>query len=406
MWNRYRKDLAAIRPAAWRFLIGSALMGAAYAVPWTLLQLYLDRLAFSKAAIGGVQSAEAWGQVLVAVPGAILLARRRTPPLLVLSCIGTAAGFVLLPWLESALAMQACKVGIGVFWWLHYVAIAPFLFRHSEREERATLFGLAEAVHTGAAVIACFACGRAADLIATHHGDETQALGIVLSASGVIPLLAAVFYATIREDEPEVSARTPLLPILLANRGLFLRFVAPQWIVACGAGLCIPFLGLYFQDRFGRPPSTVGELYAAWQALATVGFLFAPILIRRLSFVWAMIALELLSIPFFLMLAFTQNYPLAVLAFLFRGALMNSTAPILKIFMMEASPAGTREVQIALNSTAWGVAWVVGPWLGGLILDWTDDSYAILMCTTVAFYVTASLSTLVLLGPLDPRRAR
>lgn len=403
MASRYLNELRRIRPAARLFLFGSACMGAALAVPWALLQLYLDRLGYSKSEIGGLQAAEAWGHVLIAAPGALLLARWRTPPLLVTASIGSALGLALLPWLGSLVAMQACKVAIGACWWLHYVAIAPFLHRQSGTEERSTLFGLAEAVHTGAMVIGFFACGRVAELLAARFDDQVLGLGIVLSAAGIFSLASVPFYAAIREEAAPVGREVRILETLMQNRGLLARFVVPQAIVAMGAGLVIPFLGLYFQDRFQRGPTAIGDLNAAWQLLATLAFLLSPLLVRRLGFVRSMVAVELASIPFFLVLAFTTSFPVAVGAFLLRGALMNSASPILKTFMMEASPPGTREAQVVLNSAAWGLAWIAGPWLGGRLLDATDNDYAVLMCTTVVLYVAASASTWWLLGPLDPR---
>ena len=80
MLARYRRDVALIQPAAARFLMGSALLGAAHAVPWTLMGLYLDRRGFDKADIGLIHSAESWGMVLVALPAALLFGRLRTPP--------------------------------------------------------------------------------------------------------------------------------------------------------------------------------------------------------------------------------------------------------------------------------------------------------------------------------------
>lgn len=399
-------DLRRIRPAARLFLFGSAWMGASLAVPWALLQLYLDRLGHTKAEIGDLQAAEAWGHVLIAAPGAILLARWRTPPLLVTASVGSALGLAILPWLDSFAAMQVCKVAIGACWWLHYVAIAPFLHRHSGTEERSTLFGLAEAVHTGAMVLGFLISGRVADLLTRRFEDPVLGLGVVLSCAGLFSLLSVPFYAAIRESRPPLEREVRIWPILVSQRGLLARFVVPQAIVALGAGLVIPFLGLYFQDRFGRGPTSVGDLNAGWQLLATFAFLLSPLLVRRLGFVRSMVAVELASIPFFLLLAFSTSFPLAVLAFLLRGALMNSASPILKTFMMEASPAGTREAQVVLNSAAWGVAWIAGPWIGGRLLDATDNNYAVLMCTTVVLYLAASAATYVLLSPLDPRLRR
>jgi predicted MFS family arabinose efflux permease len=122
-----------------------------------------------------------------------------------------------------------------------------------------------------------------------------------------------------------------------------------------------------------------------------------------LGFVRSMVAIELASIPFFLALAFTTSLPVAVFAFLMRGALMNTTHPIHKNLMMQATPAGAREVQTGINATLWGFGWIVGPLAAGAVLDATGNDYRYLMCTTVAMYVTAAALTWILLRPVEDR---
>ena len=133
----------------------------------------------------------------------------------------------------------------------------------------------------------------------------------------------------------------------------------------------------------------------------TAGFLVTPFVLARLGFVKSMVAIELSSLPFFLALAFTGNLAVAMLAFLMRGALMNATHPIHKNMMMQATPAGAREVQTGINATLWGIGWVVGPLCAGRVLDATGDDYTVLMCTTVVIYVIAAALTWVLLGPVE-----
>ena len=80
---------------------------------------------------------------------------------------------------------------------------------------------------------------------------------------------------------------------------------------------------------------------------------------------------------------------------------MNTAHPLLKNLMMQASPEGLREVQNGVLGLLWGIAWVIGPVLGGEILDRTQNSYTALMCTTVGFYLTASACSWFLLRPIE-----
>jgi predicted MFS family arabinose efflux permease len=116
-----------------------------------------------------------------------------------------------------------------------------------------------------------------------------------------------------------------------------------------------------------------------------------------------MVTIELASIPFFLMLAYTGRVEVAAFAFLMRGALMNSTHPILKNLMMQATPPGAREVQTGVNATLWGFGWVVGPLVGGWVLERTHDDYSLLMLTTAGLYVVAAALAWSLLSSVERR---
>lgn len=401
MLKRLALDLAALAPAVRRYLVGSALMGMAFAVPWTLLNLYLDRVGLSKAEIGTVASAQSWGRALIAIPAAFLLATRRTVPVLAVTSLVAALAYVLLPWMPSVALLCLVSFSAGFADQIHHVAIAPFLFRHTQPSERAGAFAFAEAVHTLMAVAGSFGGGRLVTWLTPYLEGERLAMAWVLTGAGALALLAAPVFASIVEEERVGGVRIPVLRTALRHRGLVLRFAIPQFVVALGAGLVIPFLGLYFQDRFAFSPGAVGTLFAAGQVLMTTGFLASPEILRRVGYVRGIVIVELASIPFFLVLAFSHSLPLAIGAFLLRGALMNTAHPLLKHLMMHASPDGLREVQNGVLGLSWGVAWVLGPYLGGRILDHTGNDYTVLMCTTVALYLVASLCTWRLLRPVE-----
>ena len=144
-------------------------------------------------------------------------------------------------------------------------------------------------------------------------------------------------------------------------------------------------------------------MQAAGQVLSTLGYLITPLIVLRLGFVKSITGLELASIPFFLLLAWTTSLPLAILAFLMRGALMQSATPILKNLSMECSSEGAREVMNGVTGCANRIGWVVGPHLGGWLLDQRADNYHVVMLITVAIYLVAVFVTMFLLAPAERR---
>lgn len=392
---------SALDPAARRFLLGSAFMGAAHAFPWTLLSLFLDAEGYSKPAIGLVLSGEAWGKLAAALPAALLLARWKDASVLSASACAAAVCYALLPWMPGRGAFFSLNAASGFVWAIHYIAIAPFLFRRARAADRAVLFGLAEAVHTLAAVLGALLAGRLAAALGAHLSDPAQGMAVALSLSGLLPLAAAWAYSGIRPAPAAELQRTPLWSRVRAHRGLLGRFAVPQLLLGIGSGLTVPFLALYLSDRFGFGPKRVGDLNAASQVLMSVGFLASPWIARRLGLVLGAAAVQFTSIPFFLVLAFAVNPWLASAAFLLRAGLMNTAHPLTKNFSMQACPEGLREVQNAITTTSWGLGWVVGPLLGGALLAANGNDYSHLMLGTVLFYLVGASASLLLLRPLE-----
>jgi len=383
-------------------------MGAAQAVPWTMIPLLLDKLGYNKSDIGAVQSCDAWGKVLMAIPAALILSRRPTRGVLVGSALLAALAYCLLPWMPSLGWIMALNLLAGSAWSVHYVAIAPFLYRNAGVPQQARVFGLSEAVHTAAAVAGAFLGGRLSVFLTQHSGNEATALAWVVTSGGLLALCAAWPYSRIQEA-PQLFERTAgssgssLLPVLRAHRGILLRFALPTWMIGFGASMSIPFLGLYFHERFDRSAGDYANYQALASVLMTAGYLLTPFLISRLGFVRSIVGLELASLPFFLLLAFTTSLPVAVAAFLLRACLMNAATPVIKNLSMRAAPAGAREAQTAVISLANSLGWVLGPHMGGWILDSGENRYASLMLATVAIYVLAGLLTWRLLAPLEQR---
>ncbi len=396
-----------------RYLIGAVLMGFSQAVTWSLLARYLDARGLDKEQVGSVLAADATGKMIIALPAALWLARRPVRRTFMGSaCLGGAA-YLVMPWIASHRGLLVANFVAGMSMAVHYVMIAPFLFRHTRSAERASIFGLAEATRTLASVVGAFGGGMLVAVlmrawlepgasIARTNAAEADATGYAIMAAGASAILAAWIYGSMQEaPRPQPKVRVSLLSLLVQHRKLVARFAIPQGFVAAGAGICIPFLPLYFKDRFALGPDAWGQLFAVGQILMTFGLLLTPLVLARLGYVRSIVAIELASLPFFLLLAWTTSLPLAAFAFLMRGALMNSTHPIHKNLMMKGTPEGVREVQTGVNATLWGLGWVVGPQWSGWILEETQDNYALLMYATIACYVIAAGLTWTLLGPVE-----
>jgi predicted MFS family arabinose efflux permease len=370
------------------YLAGTFLMGMGQGAQWVHLNLYFRSLGLHEAAIGRILSMGAFGTVLIALPAALWIDRIPAQRVFGTAAIGFGLlfGTQLLVDRPSVLALAA--LGSGMLFTIHWVAAAPFFMRNAPEEDRIYLFGFANATETMATVVAAAAGGAAIRYLAARSGSELLGLRYALLLIAGTSLLAGFFFLRIR-DVPPAGERRSLRHYLVARDVRLLgQLTLPNFLVGLGAGLIIPFLNLYFRDRFGQDPRQIGGFYAVSQFLTMLGFLAGAPLARRVGSVRTIVLTELLSIPFFCILAFTRDLPLAVLAFWMRGALMNMNGPVSSNFAMEVVPADQRTVTNSVRMLAWNGSWMVSTQIGGWIIQ--RHGYTPPMLVTIGLYAVSA----------------
>lgn len=396
--------------AAWRtfsrdarsFLLGAILLELGHAFLWVLQNLYVRSVGFGDAEAGQVLAAGGLGVVLSTIPAATLYDRIGARRSLALSSIGAALSLVGIAFSESLpslLLFSACQ---GASFTLHRVVSAPFLVTASRPAERTSLFGAEMATHSIASMVGLSVAGLIAGAMESGGLPETSALRYTLLLGGAATLGALPFYLRLRaeaplDEEALGKARRRMFAVLApAHWGLWWRLALPHTIVGLGAGLTIPFINLYFTDRFQLPKGELGFVMGTSQLTMTVGVLAIPWTVRRLGLLKSTILSEVLSLPFFLILAFTMDFRLAMIAFVFRSALMNLSHPMWRNLMMEITPREWRAAVNGVSMLAWHLGWAVSNQLGGKLIEssagWVgegSDGYVMPMLITTALYLVA-----------------
>ncbi|MEZ6020829.1 MAG: MFS transporter [Planctomycetota bacterium] len=372
-------------PAARHYLFGAVLMGFSQAVTWSLLARYLEAHGFNKGEVGDVIASDAIGKALVALPAALWLARRSATTTFMASAFIGGGCYVLLPWIDGYWQLRALNLVAGMSLAVHYVMIAPFLFRHTAETERASIFGLAEATRTLASVVgALVAGGLVAWLMRRWLPGETGVLeGEALRLHNAAEAAPRATRSWARVS-PRCWRRSSTGASPTATRRASdppLRGKGTCWTNSCATGarsrdsLSHSSRRRGLDSAFRSCPCTSGPVPAGTGTLgpALCGGTGAddlrpariPVGARAPGIRQVDCRHRAASLPFFLLLALSQSLPWAMAAFLLRGALMNSTHPIHKNLMMRATPSSVRELQTGINAILWGLGWYIGPKLGG-----------------------------------------
>ena len=379
-WQR----IASFDVAARRFLAGAFLIELGHAFLWTLQNLYVRAVGFREAEAGQVLSMNTIGIVLATFPAAYMYDRLGPRRSLSLACVAATVGMVGMACSTALPVLKAFAVLNGAAFCLHNVVAAPFIMSIARPHERSHLFGAEFASHTSAQTVGPLLAGwlAAHSLVGWLPGADAAGLDAaqLLRGALIVGTERRTLFGILRKD----------------RRALWVKLAIPNCIIGIGAGLTIPFINLYLTDRFALDTDALGLVMAAAAATMTVAVLAVPAVVARWGFVRATITSELLSLPFFALLAFTTDVRVAVVAVIIRQALMNVCHPIWRNFMMEITPPLWRASVNSITMLAWNAGWGFSVVAGGLLIEGTagllgtgTDGYAVPIVLTIALYLAA-----------------
>ena len=388
----YSQHLGLFSRNARLYLLGSVLMGINFQVFMLLLNLLLKEIGFVEGDIGLVASSRAVGMSVIAIPAGMLLSRVRLKPILLGSCVLFAFFSYFMASAQQLYLLMGFSMLSGMAFSFYRVASGPFYMRNSSPTERTYLFSFSFGTNMMAGIIGAAGAGRLAAMIGERSGDIIWGYQCTLFIGIAVSLLALIPFLLIRSAAPSKDEnRITLTRTQFRRRGRFYgKVFITNFMIGMGAGLIIPFLNLYFRDRFNLAPDTIGIYYSIVHGSMLLGTLAGPVLVLRYGLVRTVVVTQLVSIPFMAVLSYTFWLPLAVVAFVLRGGLMNLGVPLVTNLGMEMAEKEEQGLVGALLMVGWTSSWMVSTAVGGSLIE--HYGYTFTMNMTIVVYL---LSTVV-----------
>lgn len=385
-------------PQVWLFLGASFAFGLSQAFTALFLNFYLGALGLGPEWQGALNALPALTLAAVSLPLVVLARRLSNARVIRLGAFLTVAGLALLALADGApLAMLGALLqGVGSA--ALAVSGAPFMANNSDEKTRVALFTVQSALMVGAGFVGNLLGGNLPTLYAALTGGDPAGLAALRTAmlfAAALQLLGALPTLWLRPSgKPAQPGRSGALAI--ADRRAMFRLVLPSAFVGLGAGATIPFLNIYIEHRFGISYASLGALFA-WTSLATaVTVLIQPWLVRRLGQLGAVLAVQLASLPFLVMLGFAPYLWLVTIALFVRGALMNATGPVYSAYAMSVLGEADRPMYAAANTIVWSGSWALASLASGALRasGWFDvaGSFNVLFAFTLLMYILNSLA--------------
>ena len=392
----------ALSPTARLYLLHVALLTASLAMFGLFCNIAILALGFSLDFLGVLNSASFAAAAILSVPLLWLVGQMRLRGALLLSAalqFGSVLLFALWP---TAAGLLIASVLIGAAAVLFEISAPPFMMRHSSAATRDQLFSANAAIRIGLAGLGSLLAGQLPSLSARllHIVPEsapayqaTLAVAAIGLAVAMIPLLlmhGGQHRQTTdgrqetgdrrretgdRRPETRVNrlrslvsglwSQAALVPpvwrALVRRPGPLLKLLASPALISIGAALLIPYLNLFFKQRFAVTDQSLGLIFAGLGVCTGVAALAGPMLSARLGKIRTVVLTQALALPFLALLGFAPLLSVAVGAALARAALFNMGSPLYDAFAMERSDEAARPTVIALVNGAYSIGYAVAP---------------------------------------------
>jgi predicted MFS family arabinose efflux permease len=172
---------------------------------------------------------------------------------------------------------------------------------------------------------------------------------------------------------------------------LIVKLATPNFLIGIGAAILIPYMNVFFKDRFEISDSALGILFSLSSLFIGVGSIIGPRLTARLGGKIRTVALtQFASIVFLLIIGFWPSVWIAGIASLMRAALMNMASPIYNAFCMEQVSEHRQGLLSSVLNIAWQVGWGVGPYISGLVQQ-TYGFTPLFIATTLLYFTAITL---------------
>src|SRR5512143_704209 len=408
--RHYVEPIRSFSTAARLFLLMTIIDGVIYSGWQLFFNFYVLQSGYSREFLGLVNSMPSAAALVFGILIGRLSDRIGRKSALIMGIVGTTLCMLAEVTVRLPALIVVASFLTGIFNSLYLVSQAPLMMKLSSQENRTMLFSLNYGLLTISGAVGSVFAGQLPALfgsllnVSEHSATAYQAVlvtSLLVGATSLLPLWAMKEPAGHSHTEPigvaasGAAARRPLragipAPVL----ALTARMTVPQVVIGFGAAILIPYMNVFFKDRFNVSDSTLGFLFSLSSLLIGVGSLMVPHLSTRLGGkIRSIIVTQAASLAFLLVAGFAPALWMSGTGFLLRAMLMNMASPLYSAFCMERSPAQHHGFVNSCLSLSWNVGWAVGPYVSGVVQQ--RYGFTPLFITTAILYGLAIAFTWV-----------
>ena len=347
--------------------------------------IYVKELGYAESVVGTILSLRRLSVGILAFIIAIIAEKIGYKKSLLLGLITVCLSSILIVLVDDINLMKVLAVVFGFGQAAMMTVESPFVYNQTDKKERVHAFSLAFATRNAAFMTGSLFTGFLADFFSEKVSSSAISIRYALIVVSVISLIAVFPLSSLK---PKPVAETKKLSIN-EFRGFFTKvnvlFLTYTTFIGLGAGLVVPFFGVYLKYMLDTTESIVGLILSFAQLGTVFGGLSVPFLSRRIGNHKTIVATQLLSIPLLIAIGLPQGILIVAIAFFLRSSLMNMGQPLIRNISMHIVDDHHRPLMSAMRAMVNNLSRALGIFLGGRIMG--IFTYNTPYIFTILFYI-------------------
>jgi MFS family permease len=345
---------------------------------WSLFfNFYILGRGFDKGFLGLVNALPAIGILVFGIPMGRLsdrIGRRRS---MIIGASLAIISMCLQVVLRAPVLILLAAFTTGAASSLYTLSQAPFMMKASTPQNRDLLFSLNLGLITVSGAVGSAFAGQLPGLLGwLLHISATSALTYrwALLTSLAFSMLLVVPLILMKEPQSKTNtARTSQKQASLwkvIRHPVTIKLALPNLLIGLGASILVPYVNLFYAERFAMPAQVLGMLFSFAALLTGIGSFIGPRLAAHLgSKIRTVVYTQASSLLFLLIMGFSPIVSLSAVGYLVRGTLMNMALPLLDAFSMEQVEEGQQGTVNSVRNMTLQLGWAIGPFLSGLVQE-------------------------------------
>ncbi len=367
-----------------------------------ILLIYMAKTGYNDARSADFISYRFLSVLLFSIPIGLYIRNRKIKPLFYLSGFSVPVFSILI--VLSIHWNKDLLLYINMFFWgLGYTCLQisslPYILRNTDEATRMEALSLNFSTWSFGGIVGGLLIFTLKNTVPDFFDEKN-----ILLLISIISFAGLFFISKVKKDHIPETVNHKNFYHSKKDIKLLFAAITPTLILAVGAGLTIPFVGLFFFHVHRFDSDTFAILSSLTTAIVFLSVIAVPFFKKKFGHVKSIVISQAIAIFLLVNLGLTQLYSamllssiIAVFCYMFRQPLMNLAQPMITDVAMKYVGNDNREMMSALQAAIWSGSWFISSKIFSYLRKAGLDYVYIFLITAFIYTIAVIMFYLILL---------